>query len=368
LRWIQENISNFGGDPENVTIVGESAGAGSVSLLPVIKGTEGLFQKVIAESGSVALTYSKEECQGLTRRLLKESGAESIDKLINLSEEQIKKINESLNEYNNFPMRDGKIIPENIYQAYKDGEANDVDILIGTNADEANYWINEVGGIAIYKFLIPVMYENNISRLTDEDMKKVKQFRDYLDLKNVWEITEFYNEVLFRVPAIAQAESHADNGGNTYMYYWTYPSVLENMGACHAVELAYVFNNLSETITTGDNIDVNLANTVQEMWTNFVRNGNPSTSSLEWKQYDSTSRKTMILGSECYIENSPLNEQRQLIEPILKYHFNGAYANLSFNVPYIYKIVLGVLLVIICTIILIKKILHKNSKQRSPKE
>ena len=62
LEWVQKNIRAFGGDPENVTIFGESAGAGSVSLLPLIEGTDGLFRRIIMESGSPALTYSREEC------------------------------------------------------------------------------------------------------------------------------------------------------------------------------------------------------------------------------------------------------------------------------------------------------------------
>lgn len=82
---------------------------------------------------------------------------------------------------------------------------------------------------------------------------------DLQDDRTVWKITEFFNDVLFRVPAIKQAEGIAKSGGNSYMYYWTYPSAIGNLKACHAVELAYVFNNLEDTAYTGDNVNADLA-------------------------------------------------------------------------------------------------------------
>ena len=89
LRWIRRNIAAFGGDPEKVTVFGESAGGGSVSLLPFIPEAKGLFRRVIAESGSVALTYSKEECLDFTRRLMKAAGAESMQDLMLLTEAEL---------------------------------------------------------------------------------------------------------------------------------------------------------------------------------------------------------------------------------------------------------------------------------------
>ena len=139
LRWIRRNIGAFGGDREKVTVFGESAGGGSVSLLPFIPEAKGLFRRVIAESGSVALTYSKEECQDFTRRLMKAAGAENMNDLLLLSEEELMQVNEQVNFYNNFPQRDGVLIPEDPYTPYQEGHTTDADILIGTNADESNY-------------------------------------------------------------------------------------------------------------------------------------------------------------------------------------------------------------------------------------
>jgi para-nitrobenzyl esterase len=139
LRWIKKNIAAFGGDPKNVTIFGESAGGGSVSLLPVISQAKGLFRRVIAESGSVALTFSKEECREFSKRLMSAAKTKSVKKLLSLSEAELLKVNEKVNDYNNFPQRDGRIIPLNPYEPYINGDTADVDILIGTNSHEMNY-------------------------------------------------------------------------------------------------------------------------------------------------------------------------------------------------------------------------------------
>ncbi len=346
LKWIQRNISGFGGDPDNVTIFGESAGGGSVSLLPLIDGTEGLFRRVISESGSICLTYSKDECRNLTRRLLKETGCSTMDELTALSEEEIAAVNRKLNDYNNFPERDGVVLPEDLYGAYEEGKTAGLDLMIGTNSDEVRYWINELGyytnlvsGKLIYRHGLEILYENNISRITQEDRKYLEGFFSLQKDKRIWNLTEFYNEVLFRIPALRQAALHAQNGGKAYNYYFSFPGADETCGACHAMELAYVFDNLSDTIYTGGHVDEKLADTIQSMWVRFARNGDPGTDEIIWEPYSPENPVTMVLGERIYMEEDLKAEQRKMIEPLLDYYFNGCYSQLSLNVPYVYKTV-----------------------------
>ena len=114
LQWVRDNIRGFGGDPKNVTLFGESAGGGSVSLLPLIDEAKGLFRRVIAQSGSIALTFSREECQSLTAKLMEETKAKTMEDLLALTEEELMELNKELNDYNNFPERDGVTVPEDI--------------------------------------------------------------------------------------------------------------------------------------------------------------------------------------------------------------------------------------------------------------
>lgn len=106
LKWIQKNIEKFGGDPSKVTLLGQSSGAGSISLLPIIEGTEGLFKRIIAESGSFSLTFSLEESNELTKRMLKASGKSKMEDLLALSEKEIIKLNEEFDDYSNYAIRD----------------------------------------------------------------------------------------------------------------------------------------------------------------------------------------------------------------------------------------------------------------------
>ena len=374
LEWVRDNISAFGGDPDNVTIFGESSGAGSVSLLPLVKGTKGLFRRVIAESGSVALTYSREECQNLTEMLLEETGCSSMDELTGLSEEELKEVNEKLNDYNNFPERDGNVLPEDLYGAYRDGLADGIDLLTGTNADEVNYWVWEMEytvpvlpGKLTYALAEPVMFENDQKKLSDDEKTDIASFMSMQSGSRTEKLSEFYNETLFRIPAMQQAAFHSDNGNNTYTYYWTYPCSDEKIGACHAVELAYVFNNPEVTIYTGENYNEELADVVQDMWVNFARTGDPSTDNHKWGQYDPEKRDTMVLGSDIHMESDIKAEQRELIEPILHHYINGNYMQMSFNVPHTYRIA-GLLAAVIIAVIALMVTVIKKSHRRKTKD
>ena len=344
LQWIRDNIRCFGGDPDNVTIMGESAGAGSVCLLPLIGEAKGLFSRVIAQSGSVALTYSRQECRKLTELLLKKTGCASMRELAALPEETLRKVNEELNDYNNFPERDGVVLPEDPYLAWKDGSFSDIDMLIGTNADETRYWIREMGyyvpgipGKTIYRHGIEVMFDNNVKLFSAEEKKRAEIFLEKQKGGRMWRLTEFYNEMIFRLPAVKQAGLHARRGGRAYTYYWTKPGEDRMIGASHAIELSYVFRNPQVTIYNGNDYDETLADTVQEMWVNFARTGNPSTDRYLWEPYRPDTRKTMILGSRIHMEEDLMGERRRLLEPLLHHYINGCYTQLSLNIPYIWK-------------------------------
>ena len=334
LRWVRKNIAAFGGDPDAVTIFGESAGGGSVSLLPITPAAKGLFRRIIAESGSVALTFSKKECVKFTKRLMDASGAKTMDDFMAFSEEELRRYNESVNQYNNFPQRDGVLIPDNPYIPWLAGETANLDVMMGTNANESNYWVGELGGIVPYRLGIPVMFENDLRKMNLKDQVKLNRFIREGKKHPVWMMAEFYNEIMFRLPMLRQAEGHVHHGGKAYIYYWNIPSTLPYRGACHAVELAYVFGNPQETIFTGEEADPKLVKRTMHMWANFARTGDPSADGIEWREYKKH-RSMMVLGKNAEMKEHIKPGQRQKLMPLLRYHLNGSYMDMDLNVPFV---------------------------------
>jgi para-nitrobenzyl esterase len=119
------------------------------------------------------------------------------------------------------------------------------------------------------------------------------------------------------------------------MYYWKVPSTIRFRGACHAVELAYVFGNLDETIYTGRKGKKSIAEVVQRMWVNFAKTGNPSTVPYRWPKYGRQYRATMIIDSNIHVEMSPRDKSRRMLLPLLDEHINMSYAEMSYNVPFV---------------------------------
>lgn len=350
LEWIQENIEQFGGNPDNVTIFGESAGGAQVSLLPLMDEAKGLFSKAIAQSGSVYLTSSKEECQTLTQIIMEKTGAENMDDLMALDEKEIEELVEYTLDYEdeeagiyggvyNYPMRDGKVLPatvKELCEAYAESPAKDISYMAGTNENEYNYWLGEMIGkdevnalpteedYEIFYYSYEDVLDEYIGEgeTLDTDLETFRKLLEKRGIKEkIWQSVEFINETYFRIPAITSAENHA---GATYMYYWKQPSAIEDYGACHAVELAYVFNNLQETGFTGENPDPSLAKKVQEAWVSFAKNGKPQVSGEpEWPEYDKKSRATMIINNteeneHWTVENDPLGEERIIFQKRLE--------------------------------------------------
>ena len=361
LKWINKNIENFGGDKNNVTIVGESAGAFCVTVLPLIKGAKGLFKRVISQSGSFSWAITKEQGKGLVDRLKSEIKKQrkeevDVDYLINLSEEEIIKLNSKLNIFTLPPMRDGYTIPIDCYGEIERGAYDGLDIIIGTTADEVKYWVIEFGSHFVYRIAVTLLVENILSyRIEKNGYELFNEFKKYVK-DNFTD--NFLSDLFFRVPALKIAQLHSKNKGNAYLYYWTYPSSIPNFGACHAVELSYVFNNLHCTEIIGEkNINYKLAEVSQNMWANFARNGDPSTEDCKWEKYDSKNDYCMVFGKEAELKaNLFPKERNDLIFPLLEHYIPYDYSHLSFNVPIVRK---GILIFLSLFVIVISILFNK---------
>lgn len=373
LRWVKRNIAAFGGDPDNVTIVGHSAGAGSVSLLASIDEAQGLFRRAIMQSGSVAFTSSREDCQRLTQRVLDATGAKTVADLQALSQDDIIALNDKVGEFYRFPERDGELIPEDPYSRF-DGFNAGIDMLIGSNADEARFWIDAMGGEDNFDVATWLWARYITLSLDSAQRSSANRFLSDGDVENTSYSSpsvEFLNELMFRGPAIEMAQRHAASGGRTYLYTWLVPLGGNDTkyGACHGAEVCYVLNT-GRQIKHGEAPDPQLANQVQQMWVNFATTGNPSIPGHYWPAYDTTQRASMLIASDTLmVENDRLAGQRRLIAPLMREYISPIFSDLLDKAPWYLGIAIGTLvaalLLLTWLIIRIRRLFNPSKKSKS---
>ena len=330
LRWVHENIAAFGGDPDNVTIFGQSAGGGSVSILPVMKEANRYFQKVIAQSGSTTLAFPVgcEAAQGKTKALLEYTGCKTMDDIMALSEEDLQKAYvEAVGKFTSCPYYGTEVLPEAPIELYRKGYAKHISIMAGSTADEARLFMGEGAMLSLEeqkKFARRAVGDAALC-LKEEDKKYYEEFRQVCRSQEPGLIeTEFINELMFRVPMLQQLDAQSAFN-KTFSYYWSYPSSDAQIGAAHSVELIFVFNlrDIGTGSTfNGTNISDEIYTSVLQMWTNFARCGNPSTDKIEWKAYSADEQNVLDIAGpgDIRIKKNLLADQYKAVLPLLGYY------------------------------------------------
>ena len=330
LRWVHENIAAFGGDPDNVTIFGQSAGGGSVSILPVLKEANQYFQKVIAQSGSTTLAFPVDckSAQGKTKALLEYTGCKTMDDIMALSEEELHKAYvEAVGQFTSCPYYGTEVLPEAPIEMYKKGLAKHISILAGSTADEARLFMGEGQTLSLeeQKLFARNTVGDAARNLKEEDKKYYEEFRRVCRTQEPGLIeTEFMNELMFRVPMLLQLDAQSAFN-KTFCYYWSYPASNPEIGAAHSVELMFVFNMRgfwTRSAFNGTNNSDEIFEAVLQMWTNFARCGNPSTDKVEWKAYSAADPNVLVIAGpgDIRIKRSLLAEQYKAVTPLVNYY------------------------------------------------
>ncbi len=330
LKWVHENIAAFGGDPDNVTIFGQSAGGGSVSILPVMKEANQYFQKVIAQSGSTGLAFPVgcEAAQGKTKALLEYTGCKTMDDIMALSEEALQKAYvEAVGKFTSCPYYGTEVLPEAPIELYKKGYAKHITIMAGSTADEARLFMGEGQTLTLeeQKLFAQRAVGDAVPYLKEEDRKYYEEFKRVCRFQEPGLIeTEFIDELMFRVPMLQQLDAQSAFN-KTFCYYWSYPGSNPDIGAAHSVELLFVFDLRcagTGSAFNGTNIPEEIFSAVQQTWTNFARCGNPSTDQIEWKPYSADDQNVLDIAGpgDIRIKQGLLVEQYKAVLPLVGYY------------------------------------------------
>lgn len=323
LEWVRDNIEAFGGDPANVTVAGESAGAMSVGALLAMPQAQGLFHHAILESGAGHNVLTRDGATRMTRTFLSHLGlnAAQAAELATIPLARILEAQkQSVHGLRGFaPVIDGFYLPGYPLPQIADGSSSAVSLLIGTNRDEARLFALMNNGRnavdqAELKRLFGAASQNVLTTYT--------QAREDKSMEGAW--SDIITDRIFRIPAIRLAESQVKYNDAVWMYRfdWPTPAFGGTLGACHSLEIPFVWNTLNTELAlmfTGDAPTRQpLAQRMHDAWIAFIRTGSPVTAELpDWPAYDVSRRTTMLLNEHCQLDYDPQSTERRFWEHVL---------------------------------------------------
>ena len=327
LRWVSENIRAFGGDPDNITIFGESAGGMSVGTQLGLPASKGLFRRAIAQSGAAGHVHDRESATRVAARFLEVLGvaAADLERLRDLPVADILAAQETVNLERAdiaggglpfMPCVDGSALPVAPQDAVVAGHADGVDLLIGSNLDEMTLFtmmdprFAQLDDAALARRFGGLFGEERAAEALDAYRKE----RGDATAGDIWNAA--LADRVFRVPAVRLADAQRPHAP-TYVYLFTWPSSAFDgrLRSCHALEIPFVWDNLDQTgvsFLTGpvDDEMRDLARTMNAAWASFARTGSPSADGLpEWPVWDSDTRPTMVLGTERAVDLDPAGHE-----------------------------------------------------------
>jgi len=318
LTWVKGNIANFGGDPDQVTVFGESAGGGAVTTLMAMPSAEGLFHRAIAESSPATSVYNSKRAVTVAVQYLEllGGGTEALGQLRTAGAGELLEASDAL--FNAIPASapgtlafapvvDGELLPEYPVQAFRSGRAHRIPLLIGTNKDESALFrlmkspLMPIDPPTINSMFAQIAKENPAQDIPDAGELE-PAYAGLSTQKTGMGITRDFG---FRMPTVWIVEGHS-RYAPTWLYRFDYaPPALKalGIGATHATELAYVWGNIANKLKDvtyklgGLRTARKVSARMQHRWLAFATAGEPEglPGEPQWVAYDAVSRTSLVI-------------------------------------------------------------------------
>jgi para-nitrobenzyl esterase len=314
LEWVRDNIENFGGDPKNVTIFGQSGGGAKTSTMLATPAAKGLYHRASVQSGSSLKLTTRERATQNAEVLLKQLGIAKnrIADIQKVSWQQLLEAQvaaAAATPGTGFsPIVDGKYLPHHPFDPAAPPESAEIPLMVSTTLEDAalalsNFDLNDAG----LKTLLEQRYKTKAAEI-------LALYRKYYPQKSAYLVqAEVMTDSGFRRSAIKQAELKAAQGkAPIYMYQWDWPtpSFGGRYGAVHGLDVSATFREARD-----GNDAARIADEFSTMFVAFARTGNPNCSRIPpWEQYDANKRATMLFSTPTHQEYDPRSEIRKFWE------------------------------------------------------
>ncbi|MEX0618609.1 MAG: carboxylesterase family protein [Pseudohongiellaceae bacterium] len=291
LRWVRDHIAAFGGDPDNVTIFGESAGSWSVNFLTASPLANGLFHKAIGESGGrLDVRQTLDQATATGAALAAEISAPSLPELRAMPARELLQAAEAAG-YGTDGIVDGWVVPDQPYAIFAAGEQNKVPVLLGFNKEEGT----TLGALAG----VPENHDIYVSQIQETHNDLAGEFLAVYPPGDLRQSTlDAFRDGVFGWEMVTWASMTANVDENAYLYFFTHQPPgpqREEIGAYHAAEIAYAFNNVHTLRARPTAADGRLADIMSDYWVSFARTGIPRVPGQpEWPAWESGSKPYML--------------------------------------------------------------------------